>query len=243
MMWTCILAALVATVTSAPSGTNFACSVTSPDGQIFDLSSLTSTTDYVVKSNTYAAYVFRFNVCGSISYEDPEKPNVCPKGETSTCEMLVTDGKEQANDNYGLFKQAELVWNTNTYPGTPGPLYISTAGKCPRDNATPNLTSRIYFQCDPARTTPIVEMIDDNYWSCYVNIKFKTDKVCPEAATKYRCLEDTCVPATTGVDKSECDMSCGPDTYRCEDNMCKAAATGVSKDECDRICGGPFADV
>mmetsp|Transcript_36065 Transcript_36065/g.50293 ORF Transcript_36065/g.50293 Transcript_36065/m.50293 type:complete len:83 (+) Transcript_36065:504-752(+) len=37
------------------------------------------------------------------------------------------------------------------------------------------------------------------------------------------------------------DSSCGPDTYRCEDNMCKAAATGVSKDECDRVCAGPFA--
>lgn len=36
--------------------------------------------------------------------------------------------------------------------------------------------------CDSSATTPVVEMIDDNYWDCYVKIKMRTSAACADQA-------------------------------------------------------------
>lgn len=36
--------------------------------------------------------------------------------------------------------------------------------------------------CDSSATTPVVEMIDDNYWDCYVKIKMRTSVACDDVA-------------------------------------------------------------
>ena len=40
----------------------------------------------------------------------------------------------------------------------------------------------MYLVCDESATTPVAEMLDDNYWDCYTKIKVRTHTACGDVA-------------------------------------------------------------
>jgi hypothetical protein len=58
--------------------------------------------------------------------------------------------------------------------------YYTINGGCERNDD--KVFSRVYLVCDETATTPVAEMLDDNYWDCYVKIKVRTHTACGDVA-------------------------------------------------------------
>jgi hypothetical protein len=125
--------------------------------------------------------------------------------------------------------------------------FYTTNGDCVRAAGQP-VFSRVYFVCDENATTPFVDMIDDNYWDCYVKIKMTTNLACdnsppppppPPPPQGYACLNGDCmtVDNVTGVPLNVCHEMC-LQKYMCVKGMCVVnnCSKGIPLPECKEIC-------
>eukprot|EP00038_Savillea_parva_P006466 m.163970 g.163970 ORF g.163970 m.163970 type:complete len:251 (+) comp12362_c0_seq1:54-806(+) len=232
---------MVATAAAAPyltpgtrSLTAATCSATDGEGNVYDMSPLIKDTYYVSQSGVYAQYNFYFNICEAIKVDDVPDSK-CPDGETSTCEIEDVDGKLGQSDMYGSVHTQKFSWQEGVK--SPVFLYETTAGPCSRSEG--DVTSKVYIECDEEAEEPIVSTIDEDYWECKVSLLMKTKVACEgePPAIKYRCAEDECVEAPTGVDFEECSEFCGELKYRCVADRCVVEPTGIPKGNCEDFCG------
>jgi len=157
------------------------CSYTDADGGAHDISKLTIDTYYSVDSENYNSFKFFFNFCGPITFDGGD---VCPSGSTGCCEIQeVGIGKvDTPSEFYGHADQYSVQWQDGGNGQCPGPVVIITGDKCPRRknraDDTFNATTRLYLKCNPDANIPVMKVLDDNYWECYVHISVETDVIC-----------------------------------------------------------------
>ena len=61
-----------------------------------------------------------------------------------------------------------------------------------------------------------------------------TDPVC---GSPFACVNDQCVPSTSGLPREDCQALCGEGLFHCVANQCVPASTGLPKATCEAHCG------
>jgi hypothetical protein len=250
--------------------TALACGLASPitaqsctysnDGTVLDLSGLTRSGStsadgyYTVNSTQFEAFLFLFNICGPIDWQDYASPNVCPSGATGSCEVEIKGETQLVWENYGA-ASGYSISHQDGENGQPAGLVVTmNSTTCTRLQDGTIVQTKIYLLCDESAVTPVAEIIKDSYWGCYMHARLRTKLVCgiapppqpgpppapPHAGNEYRCVDNKCenTGPGSGVSNTTCAASCGPKPtkYICADSRCIPSEEGVPEEECQQIC-------
>eukprot|EP00040_Diaphanoeca_grandis_P021129 m.112556 g.112556 ORF g.112556 m.112556 type:complete len:278 (-) comp28198_c2_seq1:402-1235(-) len=155
---------------------NAECEYTDPVGNVNDVSALTNAEYYSVDSENYNSFKFFFNICGAISWADGS--TTCPTGTTGCCEVQILGGQDTPSELYGKSADYRIEYVEPENEQAAGPVVIMEGNECPRGDPGLIVQTRIYLVCNPEADEPIIKMIEDNYWECFVHIKMQTKHAC-----------------------------------------------------------------